>query len=93
MFIDMLSQPDFDSYDLSTLRGGKSGNSGRNGKSLVKWSLLPCWEVVFSSVCKRLLCREMLCRVSCHFGAAFCFLGISFQSYVYLGLFFHPKAI
>ncbi|NWV33948.1 ACSF2 synthetase, partial [Grantiella picta] len=27
MFIDMLSQPDFDSYDLSTLRGGIVGGS------------------------------------------------------------------
>uniref|UniRef100_A0A8C9L4X2 Medium-chain acyl-CoA ligase ACSF2, mitochondrial n=1 Tax=Serinus canaria TaxID=9135 RepID=A0A8C9L4X2_SERCA len=27
MFIDMLSQPDFDSYDLSTLRGGIIGGS------------------------------------------------------------------
>lgn len=46
MFIDMLSQPDFDSYDLSTLRGGKSQNS--NGKILrTRVVLVPCWEAVF----------------------------------------------
>lgn len=53
MFIDMLSQPDFDSYDLSSLRGGKSQNS--NGKILrTRIFLVPCWEVVFSFVSKRL---------------------------------------
>lgn len=46
MFIDILSQPDFDSYDLSTLRGGKSQNS--NGKILrTRIFLVPCWEAMF----------------------------------------------
>lgn len=52
MFIDMLSQPDFDSYDLSSLRGGKSQNS--NGKILrTRIFLVPYWEAVFSFVSKR----------------------------------------
>ena len=35
----------------------------------------------------------MLCCVSREFGAAFPFLGFSFKNNVFLGLFFHPKAI
>lgn len=74
MFIDMLSQPDFDSYDLSSLRGGKSQNS--NGKILrTRIFLVPCWEVVFSFVSKRLFWWEEFSCMSlvfpCSFDAAF----------------------
>ncbi|XP_054702312.1 medium-chain acyl-CoA ligase ACSF2, mitochondrial isoform X1 [Grus americana] len=63
MFIDMLSQPDFDSYDLSSLRGGKSDSS--NGKILRNWILLaPCWEAVLSFVSKSLFWREEFCCTS-----------------------------
>lgn len=40
MFIDMLSQPDFDSYDLSSLRGGKFDNSNRKRKNTEKLDII-----------------------------------------------------
>lgn len=53
MFIDMISQPNFESYDLSSLRGGKSDSS--NGKTPRNWILLvPCWEAGLSFASKSL---------------------------------------
>lgn len=65
MFIAMLSQPDFDSYDLSTLRGGKFDNSNRKWENTEKLDSIGSLLGGYVKLCEQITLLEdkvLLCE-------------------------------